>query len=514
MHKVLLVEDEPPILYMVKEMIESAGLGFEVAYTAFNGRDAMKKMQENKPDALITDIRMPIVDGLQLIKEAKALWPDLPCVVLSGYSDFNYAREALQLHAFDYVLKPIKDEVLTNMLAKVADCLEKIDADRELEYMKSLFLQSEPRTSVPPEQLDFPCFYPILVRAGNYSHATFDYDNPGRSLMTSVGSEQLDRLADDRILKLWCLNGIQTNEKIVVLAVYGKLEQRDIELIGTGVLQRCAAKTNLPLSVSVGQAATSAESLGGIVQELRVKLAKHTVIGETRLYVHEENSEQHQPFLITNEIEQTIKSLVKLDSHVQFEKTLQGWIEEWRNAKYPQHGVEALLEAIVRMYRSYWSMNENGKSPSFDANEFITGCLSFDEVIGQFRGFMKELNGIRLRGKTEYSAKELISRIESYLEHNYMNTITNEKLQEMFGYNKIYISNVFSEVKGIPPSKYLARLRIRKAIEMMRDHPDMPLKQIAENVGYEDALYFSRVFKNATGSSPKEYKGTRKGEME
>jgi two-component system response regulator YesN len=507
MRKVLLVEDEPPILYMVKEMIESAGVGFEVAYTAFNGRDALKQLRDNTPDVLITDIRMPYIDGLQLIKEVKQQWPEIPCIVLSGYSDFNYAREALQLQAFDYVLKPIKDEVLMNTLTKVADYLERGEEDRELEYVRSLFLLSEPQTAEPPTQLAFPYFYPVLIRAGNYSHAAFDYDNPGRMIVKAVGPEHFQSL-DGRVDKIWCINGVQLNEKILVLAVSFKIDDQAIAEMGSRIMQRVTARTNLPVSVSIGQEVSSVESLGGRVYELRLKLSKNAVIGETQLFIPGEGNPQ--PFVITNEMEQTIKSLVKLESYAQFEKTLQGLIEEWRISKYPQYGVEALMETIVRMYRSYWSMNERDGGVAFDANEFITGCISFEGVNEQFRGYMKVLNETRLRGKTEYSAKELISRIESYLEHNYMYPITNDKLQEMFGYNKIYISNVFSEVKGIPPSKYMAKLRIRKAIEMMSNHPDMPLKQIAEHIGYEDALYFSRVFKNATGLSPKEYKETHK----
>ena len=106
------------------------------------------------------------------------------------------------------------------------------------------------------------------------------------------------------------------------------------------------------------------------------------------------------------------------------------------------------------------------------------------------------------------SAKELVEEIEKYLKENYISNITYKLFYEMFGYNETYITNVFRKIKGISPSRYITRLRIEKAKDIILRQPEVLLKNVSEMVGYEDPLYFSRVFKDFIGISPSEYAKT------
>jgi len=111
-YKVIIVEDEPPILEMIKEIVNTLCEGFEVLATAYNGRDGVKEILHHKPDVVITDIRMPHIDGLELIKRTKSKLPDTRFIIISGHSDFEYARTAMSFGIRDYMLKPIDNQKL------------------------------------------------------------------------------------------------------------------------------------------------------------------------------------------------------------------------------------------------------------------------------------------------------------------------------------------------------------------------------------------------------------------
>jgi two-component system response regulator YesN len=103
------------------------------------------------------------------------------------------------------------------------------------------------------------------------------------------------------------------------------------------------------------------------------------------------------------------------------------------------------------------------------------------------------------------STAEIVDRLEQFLRTNFTQPISYKMFNDLYGYNETYLSHIFKVRKGITPNKYITQLRIEKVKELMKSSPDTSLRNIASMVGYEDAFYFSRVFKDATGLSPSEY---------
>ncbi len=133
MYNVIIAEDSKPILRHIRMLIESSGLPVRVTATAPNGLEALERLQDGQADILLTDIRMPKLDGLGLIEQAKALNPRLQAVLITGYSDFDYARRALNLHAFDYLLKPVDQTQLSDVLERlITQLAEQRHSDRKL----------------------------------------------------------------------------------------------------------------------------------------------------------------------------------------------------------------------------------------------------------------------------------------------------------------------------------------------------------------------------------------------
>ena len=128
MHKVILVDDEYLLLEELKTVPNWSAYDLEVIATASSGAMALSQIIEHRPQLLITDIRMPIMDGLTLIEKARGILPDLICVILSGYSEFDYAFQAIKLGVSDYLLKPFSTDQLHELLERIQEKLEHTQA--------------------------------------------------------------------------------------------------------------------------------------------------------------------------------------------------------------------------------------------------------------------------------------------------------------------------------------------------------------------------------------------------
>jgi two-component system response regulator YesN len=133
MWKVMIVDDEKLICKLVQALVEWDKLGMQMAAQAENAIQALDMLQQYRPDILITDIRMPGMDGLELIKNAKKICPELEIIIISGYAHFEYARNALSLGVGNYLLKPIKQDELNETLRKIG---ERLDAKKSAQGME------------------------------------------------------------------------------------------------------------------------------------------------------------------------------------------------------------------------------------------------------------------------------------------------------------------------------------------------------------------------------------------
>ena len=137
MYTVLLVDDEEDILNSLMNIIDWPVYGIENILTAHNGSDALKKLEQQPVNLLITDISMPDMDGITLLKEVRGKYPHIRCIILSSYSDFSYAKEAISLGVENYLLKPIQKDELDNSIRKSLDNLS-----MHKHIMKTLFLDN------------------------------------------------------------------------------------------------------------------------------------------------------------------------------------------------------------------------------------------------------------------------------------------------------------------------------------------------------------------------------------
>lgn len=145
LYRILLVDDEEEVRKGIIRKMEWERLGFEMAGDAENGEEALEKVEQLQPDVVLTDIRMPYMDGLTLAKRIRQKYPSIRILIFSGYDDFEYAQQAIKLNVTEYILKPVNMEELSEILARVKENLdEEIEQRRNINLLRESYLGSLP----------------------------------------------------------------------------------------------------------------------------------------------------------------------------------------------------------------------------------------------------------------------------------------------------------------------------------------------------------------------------------
>ena len=145
LYRILLVDDEEEVRKGIIRKMEWEKLGFEVVGDAENGEEALEKVEQLQPNVVITDIRMPYMDGLALTKRIREKYPSIRILIFSGYDDFEYAQQAIKLHVTEYILKPVNVEELSEILTKVRENLEEeIKQRRDIDSLRESYLGNLP----------------------------------------------------------------------------------------------------------------------------------------------------------------------------------------------------------------------------------------------------------------------------------------------------------------------------------------------------------------------------------
>ena len=143
-YQVMLADDENDVLEVIQKKIDWNALGLEEPVKASNGVEALELAEKVQPDIVMTDIKMPYMDGLELARQLRQLYPDIRIIILSGFDEFEYAKEAVHLNAVEYLLKPIDSEYLTAVFRKITASLDQEHEERQNQKILQQYYQQSP----------------------------------------------------------------------------------------------------------------------------------------------------------------------------------------------------------------------------------------------------------------------------------------------------------------------------------------------------------------------------------
>ena len=535
MLRVVLADDERKVIFLLRELIDWDKLGYEIVGVAHDGLRALELVGEKKPHLLVTDIRMPGCSGIDLIRQAKEAQPDLHCIIISGYQEFEYARSALKYGVEDYLLKPVKKEELTNLLirlrAKLGEEAQnesqrvKNDENRQVQFLRSLrqaamtALRSEtgPAPAFPDAGrinetygLTFPAagsFYAILVRP-DIADASERADS-SRILMRHTLDIVRRNIAG--ISKAYA--AAQTREGVAAVLCSDPYDPAEVRHCMTRIRKEIEQHRDLfgeiRISISVGGRRKAMEELPGSMQEAIWLCADRIRTGGSGSILRDAGTEALQ---LQDHFRMDVGSRKALQEAAEqldaegFQKALRDSFGALRApGSHSGRMVQEWFEEAVRV--SVYGIEQNAApDPSFaeDLYSRFWFCRTEDEALR----LLEDQLGDRicsLRSQKTSMESRPITEAKKYIRDHFDEPLRLEDVSDHVGFNATYFSTLFKKETGEGFTDYLAGVRMDRAKDLLiRD--DLPVMDICEMVGYKDLKYFSRLFKKITGISPSDYR--------
>lgn len=541
MVKVFLVEDEMLIREGIKNSIEWEKEGYEFVGEASDGELALPMILKEKPDILITDIRMPFMSGLELSELVKRELPEIKILILSGYDDFSYAKDAIKIGVTEYLLKPISSAKLLETLQSVS---EEISREKEEKDLREIY-QQEMRENTELKKMKF--FSKLLSGEISLAEAMEEGKEFGMNL-----SAQMYQII---LFKVRAIEPAKEKDSRIYEVVEKRVEkisrvycfQRSVD--GWAFLVTGDEETEL--SRKTEELKESLETLVKKYQNIEYFGGIGKIVPRLR-ELHSSFREADKAFSsrFTREMNQivSVDDLSMLRENEEFETGSFGELEQTHHVveKFLNNGareevasfVEACLNEIPEnnfkslMMRQYVMMNIYVTVMSFcekittDAGkvleeevlqkrgEELKKAVSMSNTREDIKKYVEHLVEQAVEVRNAVSGKrysDIIQMAKEEIETTYMEEdISLNKVATRVGMSPSYFSSIFSKEMGKTFVEYLTETRIEKAKELLVC-TSMKTSQVGYEVGYKDPHYFSYIFKKIQGCSPKDYRAKRKG---
>ncbi len=541
MYKLIVVDDKADILDGITKLGHWAQMHINVVGKAYNGKDAFDLVQEHQPDVVITDIRMPVMDGLELTSLIKQHYPLTKVIILSGYDDFSYAQQAVKLGAEEYLLKPARIDRIEEAVLRAYEKLEiekKIREDSILmqqKLIKSLPLLKDDYfiylVSMPVEHdinevidrfrfleigLDIKNFAVLLIELDHYREL-FEHNNIKEVELYKFAVANMAQELMGSCFK--CETFRVDDNRIVILINYRtdlSLNENKTGITDTAESICKSIEKYLDITVTIG--------IGGLYEDLkdiyysfleaREAIAYKIVLGHNRVICAQDiRINHHQSFHYPIQLENEILSYIKIGALKQIPAQLDKFIESLIGQKdiSPSYIKKILRNFVGLISRMTLELPENTEMNRIRDNDFIVEFEKY-KTVDEIRNWLYEIlcEIAQTVGNMKKSQLEKdIDKAKLYIHQHFHEDISLQTVSEYVCLSPTYFSAVFKELVGETFIEYLIKARVEKAKELLATG-QYKIYEIANKVGYEDRRYFSEVFKKHTGLNPAEYLGLLK----
>lgn len=530
MYRVFLAEDESLIRKGIKNLISWNEYGFSFVGEAQDGELAWPLIQKQKPDIVITDIRMPFMDGLALSRLIKKNMPETTIIILSGYDDFTYAKEAIGIGVDQYLLKPLSKEQLIEVLLEVK---QKKDAEQE----KNLYMEQFQKEVQEYLTSSHRAFFEALV-SGKYSVPDLIERADKLHISLTAESYNIVLLLVEENMETMHFESQTVDYQAELCSKFPDSDQIEMFYMGVDVIafliksdidkmdlltSECIEKIketfqslagSIKWSVVASNPVTRLSAISQCYQEARQKVFRmdHVAV--------EENME-NSPQKAVNDFNFNKLDASKVDQRIVekflsngLETEIDSFIEDYFNSI----GEGAMQSTIFRQYvimhfqftTKAFVEKINGMKEMIDSSldidmsmaDAISSTNKAKEYVGRL---LKKALSIRDQvSSCRYNS--MMDKAISYMKKHFSDhDIDLRTVAKVANISATYFSGVFSQQMGKTFVEYLTELRMQRAREMLRC-TDKSSGEIAYEVGYKDSHYFSFLFKKVNGCSPRDYR--------
>ncbi|WP_394924363.1 response regulator [uncultured Robinsoniella sp.] len=507
MMKVIVVEDEPAILAGIVRMIENLELDMEVRGSYRNGEQALAGMEKDLPDIVVTDIRMPVMNGLELIGEAQKRYEGIEYVVLSGYSEFAYAKEAIRFGVDSYILKPPVQSELQETLKRLTDKIEKRKQKVLCEELQNAIFNDEYAKDVLEKGFEgYSCCYLLLVCVGAFSMRAETLIRPLNEIWNSASIREKLKGKAENDWRYFVFDSKALNEKLVFLA------SKDDSIVPVKhLVNRLSSYEKLlemPVNIVLSKAFSNTEELGKKYRDIRFCMSNQALIGKSHMTIMGEEVLPEAYIAIGNQEKDRLSSLLEKDDFKGVIQCFQQLCIQWKKNKITQINCEFSMKYFMsEIYRNYPGLQQDYTMEQllYEVEAIIGGTLSYEGLLSSMVALIKKIGEKARKSMQNKTLEDVVELMYEYIRTQYAQGLAVEEFASKYGYNATYVANQFTAIKKISPNRLVTNLRLNRAKELLQSS-DYRLRDIAEMIGYHDVSYFSRIFKDSVGISPRQYR--------
>lgn len=533
MLKIMIVDDEFYFREALKISLPWSELGFDICGEAKNGKDALEKLEELDPDIVIVDINMPIMDGLEFAQNVRDLGNNCKMIILTGHSEFNYARQAVQLGVNNYILKPVNEDELKDSLLEIKKILENEAHVRiEVDYLKQQVKESKPllkekylneliqgnliknnnETIKKMEYLNINVqseYYQVITIELDYDEDLSDDDKQlWKFAVSNIACEILAEQfvldicfdIDDRICIIVGRNTSESN------CDFNSLLYNRLELIRAAVYKHLS----FTITIGVGREKNELYDIHISYKESIVALKNKLTIGKNKVISYNSVAESEiRGNFFTSEHRSRLLMNMRIADEAEVEKLIKQIFSKIRREGIQHEVFTVMCIEIIAVCMEFTvevglSIKDMLPNSQFNIIEEIQSRNSIDEIENWVLTIF--IHTIEMVKKNRNSkASRLIEEVKKYIIENYHDSeLTIDDIAKNLFVNYTHLCFIFKRDTGMTINEYLTEYRISKAKEFF-DKGDVLVLDVAAKVGYADANYFAKCFKKFYGLAPSKY---------
>ncbi|MFC5469209.1 response regulator [Cohnella suwonensis] len=506
MYNVLVVDDEPRHRRGLTRMIQELRPHYSI-YDAKNGMEALERIYSNLIDIVITDIQMPVVDGLQLMEQLRGSRKDIKVIILSAYGQFEYAQKAIALGVSDYILKPVDETKIEQLLAGTESKLKDEREDR-LEFQMNKWIRGH-----------------LSEQEASSLERQFPMDGDGIVFVAELGMPESSGMERNRLATQWetfrdeVKNDLKAilrpigehavfylpeaaDRLVAVIATQGNGETllHDVADKVNEWIRRMSGMHNIQIAVGVGDVCPNLGSEAKIsFHQAKAILKYNFFAGSGSVLAYKDIRATTPPQSFNRYLGDIFATAAMQTNREQIVRIVGENIASMLTAGYPEPGLMISSCAIALQQQAVKSCTSIQ-----NVAEDLMQCKHIDQLIAVVAEKLHAM-AMQQADKKNRRSDDIIDMCKAYIDRHYAEPISLTSIADHFHFNASYFSNLFKNGTQMNISDYILKTRMSVA-ERLLQKSSHKVYVIASKVGYPDVKYFIRLFKKEFGLSPDEYR--------
>ena len=503
MLKILLVDDEKTERDGIRFLIGKFALPLEVA-EASNGKKALAHIKEHRVDILLTDVKMPYMDGLELARAVHAYDSSIVIIIFSAYGEFEYARQACEVNAVNYLLKPIEVEEFSKVMDKVIRiCTERRQWEERKESLlvadKSLLLFKLMNSKASHDEIG-KNLEQYGIRLRNKYITVFSIETEGNYFEHDY-EVFLQMLARDLQVGHEYVN-LYPNLANILLYDGNRMDEDRIGRMAQRLYLDMTAQGRERVSMIVGKQCFGLADFGKNMQEIEQLREDTFSYFAGVIYTGGVNGKKEERLTRTEQMKQQVLKSIADRNLTAVAAYMGDYIsclkdEKSSSAMYAKYTFLDIVRALYEEYGIYH------KSLLFETTEEIMQCSGLEEVEEAFLRVMDKVDSMQQGQQTDVG--RTVAEIIRIVKNEYMDDLSLEGIADRVCLSPAYVSYIFKQEAGESLIKYLTDYRMQQAKNLL-EQGRMKIVDVGKACGYPNQSYFNRLFRNRFGVTPKQYR--------